>query len=172
MLDPIQLYAEMALMHASEEYSVQPHALNPMIHLDGILDREREKAIAERIDSIATSYGCWIGNWLIGQCHAKWINLNDATPPRVQIGERIYSPIEAVRRRLLSDTAPRLSLLLKQAMEHQRVTSNASIALTLQQAWNDRATDPRFVNSETEAIHAEGAFAAMDPWIREGFFPG
>ncbi len=71
MLDPIQLYAEMALMHASEEYSVQPHALNPMIHLDGILDREREKAIAERIDSIATSYGCWIGNWLIGQCHAN-----------------------------------------------------------------------------------------------------
>jgi 2-polyprenyl-3-methyl-5-hydroxy-6-metoxy-1,4-benzoquinol methylase len=162
--------AEAATIHAVEQHC-SPSPLT--IHrVDLILDAERAQGLHDQRSALVTCYGAWLGAWLVDAAAGQWCGLHEPVPPRVQVGSLLYSPLDAVERRLSSAAASTLQSLVQQAMQTYQAEQAASplssphnLVQVNQEAWDKLSEDVRFVAHSFPAT-AEQAEEALDPWIR------
>ncbi|TWU23399.1 bifunctional 3-demethylubiquinone-9 3-methyltransferase/ 2-octaprenyl-6-hydroxy phenol methylase [Novipirellula galeiformis] len=171
-----QLYA-LALaanQHACEHHgqTISTKVANAIDRVGEILDRERSLGHSEFIESMTVCYGAWWGEYVREHFGGRWIGLSEPTAPRVRLGGSVYSPMDAVRRRLLDDSAPTLRALADRLRSARESTTAETIAVN-QLAWDTKANDPRFTLSGGLPGSREEALAAIDPWLAgEGTLEG
>jgi len=159
-------FAGAAEMHAKERHGI---SLNPnhWDELDLVLTRERTHGDPGELESLALCYGAWIGQVLVATRNAEWISLHEPVPPRIRLQGHLYSPIDAVRRRLTEPAAPAIENLINKIPadtlpdQQQHRDDNRS-------AWDQLSGDHRFVNPHANAsISQEQVKAALDPWLAD-----
>lgn len=173
MPNGLHAFAASAVLHASEHYGVELDWEHPE-SLDRILDREREKHELERHNSIALCYGAWLGQRAVQFANGEWIGLHEPTPPRVCVFGVVCSPIDAVKRRLVSDSAPTLATLIEPLKRWSQLPEeDAKVQSQNRTAWDAKDSDARFVQFEGIPDNREAALAAIDPWVlQEGPLEG
>jgi SAM-dependent methyltransferase len=160
-----------ALALAADEHARQQHGqristddADAIDCVDQILDRERSGADAQRIDSLTLCYGAWWGEWVRRQFGGQWCGLCEPTPPRIRSGGSIYSPMDAVRRRLLRETAATLRAMAEELHRSTPPANDDPLAAN-RAAWDARADDPRFTLTGGLTLSREAAEASVDPWL-------
>ncbi|WP_231741848.1 class I SAM-dependent methyltransferase [Stieleria varia] len=134
--------------------------------VDQILDRERIVGDPAFLQSLVLVYGAWWGEYLALHFGGQWTGVSEPTPPKLLIGGVIYSPLDAVRRRLTDPSSPSLNEL-SAALRRDKESSNIPIQQQNRQAWDDKANDPRFVFSGILPESRQEALQAVDPWLRD-----
>ncbi len=121
-------------------------------------------------DAIA-QLGSWLGETLSDGMDA-WIGFGDTIPPRVQIGDILYSPFDEISRRL-HPALPYPQVTLKELVRTAKAAlaqwqkNTAEINQTNQKAWNTLAASERFVVQEPVRLTLEQASMALDPWLSQ-----
>jgi len=158
--------AQAAIQHASEQHGqdIPQDFAGAVARVDIILDQQRMSGSADFVHSLTACYGAWLGELIRCQQGGNWTGLNEPAAPRIEFNGQLYSPMDAVQRRLLNGSAPTLCSLLEQLQTASRdaVDDGAAGNLT---AWNAKAEDPRFVQSQPLPDSCEAALAAIDPWL-------
>ncbi len=159
------------LSAAAEIHADQRHGLaltdDGLARIDQILDREREQGDPGERESVALCYGAWIGQHLVMRHHAVWVGLYEPVPPRVRLQGVCYSPIDAVRRRLVDPAAASVHQLVSCTIRssHADVASETTINRS---AWDHCAGDVRFAASDAGApLDSAAIQAALDPWLMD-----
>lgn len=166
-------FAETACVHAWENHAIRiglSGDSHDLIRVDGILNTYRglrNQADEDRseIESLVLCYGAWLGLWIQNRWHGRWIGLNEVVAPRVVANGLIFSPLDAVRRRLTDTSAPALRQLVVQLSDQFPNPLPANAKALNGAAWDKRSTDPRFANLEPWSMIPEKALEALDPWI-------
>jgi 2-polyprenyl-3-methyl-5-hydroxy-6-metoxy-1,4-benzoquinol methylase len=195
-LSLLHRYAQAAEVHAAEEYGFGRAAATTgtivlsVQALDWIMNVERSKfsdhsqnassgqasdSFNPVIDDLTLCYGAWFGFHIV-ECFpgAQWVGLDEPLPPRILLHGLAYSPIDAVRRLLISHTAPTLAILWRQLLESHRSIGNVNSAESLnRKAWDDLVRDPRFLANDDLPRDPAAARSALDPWlVAEGDLSG
>ncbi len=160
-------FARAAIEHAEDQHGMKI-GNGDVASVDQIIDRERGRQETRNFDAIVLCYGAWFGEWICKNFHGKWIGLNEPTPPRIRVAGSIYSPLDAVRRRMMSESAATLGSLA--AKLNVSIDSQSDWEQTKQinrAAWNDLHADPRFVRIDAWNFDRVRAMNAIDPWLKE-----
>jgi 2-polyprenyl-3-methyl-5-hydroxy-6-metoxy-1,4-benzoquinol methylase len=155
-----------AIHHAREHHGVQLD-LESIALLDRILDDERSIGDLSSLESLVLCYGAWVGQYLIRNRDGQWVGLHEPTPPRVSIAGIRYSPMDAVRRRLVDPKNPKLLELIESATT--KSLSNEDLARITDRnrmAWDQMGSDSRFVHQEAFSLDREALLESIDPWLR------
>ena len=108
--------ADAACIHALEYFQIRislSSELNSLAEVDEVLDACRSDSDQSELESIILCYGAWLGEWIRIRFSGRWIGLNESTAPRMLVHGEIISPLDAVRRRLISRQAPTLQTLVE-----------------------------------------------------------
>jgi SAM-dependent methyltransferase len=163
---PLSPYAKVAMEHARDRHGIELN-FTSIASLDEILDRERSTLELEELESLVLCYGAWFGEWLIEKKAGTWVGFDEPVPPRIRIGNRHYSPLDAVRRRLLSKEAATLSEITKATLKTSKAVSlNIDYLEQNRNAWNALTKDERFVIDEFEPT-LEEARSRLEPWLKQ-----
>lgn len=156
-----------ARTHAAEKYGL---ALGPesLADVDRILLTEARDADPDVRKTLVVAFGAWLGEWCGWRWKAQWVGLFEPAPPRVLIQGIPFSPIDAVRRRLLDPASPSLPQTLAQIEERMQKQADfrARARAINKAAWDGLADDPRFAGGPVPADREE-ALAALDEWLRD-----
>jgi SAM-dependent methyltransferase len=162
-LAQLRQLAATAEVHAREEHGL---TLSPdrAPEVDRILQAESGKADAARRDLLSACYGAWLGWLSIQRWDSCWIGLWESGAPRLRIAGLVFSPMDAVRRRLEDPRSPPLQEVLRRIDDWTREQSAACrLASTRNRdAWDALALDPRFAGGE-----APNGRSALDEWLRD-----
>lgn len=165
-------FAETAVIHAQQRHGIQLSSdAAGVAAVDQVLDRERDEGDPQEHPSLALCYGSWLGEYAAHRYGAQWVGMHEPEPPRLQVAGVVCSPIDAVARRLESETAPPLTQ--RMAEMDDWVEFFPSIVSTRdhnQQAWDRLANEPQFANTaalDERLPDRKAAEAALDPWLRE-----
>jgi SAM-dependent methyltransferase len=154
--------AEAACRHARERHQTLLRPGN-WDQVDVILDREREQPVPEEQEALALCYGAWTGQELIQSFSAEWTGLHEPVPPRIRIRGVCYSPVDAIRRRLITSAAPPLRELVRNISRSPAEEDSLEANRT---AWNHRAGDQKFASVDLAIPETrEQALEALDPWL-------
>jgi SAM-dependent methyltransferase len=159
-LHQLEELARAAEAHARLEHGVMLDAGA----LDGILGAEAAKGDSRRRETLAASYGAWLGELVRKRWGAQWVGLSEPAAPRLRVGGLLVSPIDAVRRRLQDPAAPALQALLDRLekwIQEQKAGPPSS------DAWDRLSEDPRFVGGDDLPRDTAAAREALDEWIRK-----
>jgi SAM-dependent methyltransferase len=149
-MDPME-----ALARAAEEHTRREHG----VELDSVETADRVLASASgHVESLAASYGAWLGRLAVRRFGARWVGLAEPVPPRLLVGGVPSSPIDAVRRRLQDPKAPSLVEILARFERWARDAEAARAAAAANAgAWDRLAGAARFAGA-SEA-------GELDPWL-------
>ena len=103
--------ARAAELHARQEHGL---ALNNVDQVDQILRAEAGRPDPQRAESLAATYGAWVGELARRRWRGGWVGLSEPAAPRLSVASILVSPIDAVRRRLQDPAAPTLAVLFQQ----------------------------------------------------------
>ena len=158
--------AEAAVIHAADVHRLYLQA-DSLSLVDQILDRERARTDLNYQQSLALCYGGWLGQFAVDHFGAKWIGLHEPVAPRLLLAGFVCSPIDAVRRRLMSDQAPSMQQLADTLETWSSYAAETGHVLESNRiAWDRLLDDPRFVNPGELPADRAAAQAALDPWLR------
>ena len=163
----LQALSLAADQHAREQHGhpigiTDPAALDLV---DRILDRERSIGNPELIEPLTLCYGAWWGEYINHHSGGQWVGVNEPTPPRVSLRGLVFSPLDAVRRRLMDESAPSLHSLARDLDRSPFDVIEPEI-VSNRLAWDDKAKDPRFTQTGQLPGNREEALEAVDPWLR------
>ena len=160
-------YAQAAVEHAADRHKLVLGSSDVQV-VDQVLDRERESGSREEREAISLCYGAWFGELLCASLKGEWVGLSEPTPPRVRIRGIDYSPIDAVKRRLESTSAPKLSALFEQLQKDNRIAERSESDSRKNLAvWERLSADRRFVADLNKQLSREESLASLDPWLVE-----
>jgi len=162
-LIPLQQLAAAAEEHARTEHRVSL-GLDSVADVDRVLTAEAARLSPERLESLSACYGAWLG-WLSLQLwDARWVGLSEPTPPRILVAGRLFSPMDAVRRRLEDPKAVSLAEIFTRIVHEVRDQGalRARAAAKNRDAWDALASDPRFAGGPVATDRS-----ALDEWLRE-----
>jgi SAM-dependent methyltransferase len=163
-MDPaggLEELAAAAEMHARREHGAEIGGDDAAL-ADRILRAEAARADPARFESLAASYGAWLGRLAARRWNALWVGLSEPAPPRLRVGGVLVSPFDAVRRRLADPQAPSLEEILRRLEPWARVPSDP--AALNREAWNRLEGEERFAGTPELPEDPE---AALDEWIRK-----
>ena len=159
-LTQLRRLAATAEVHAREEHG---QALGPdgAAAVDRLLVAEARSADPGRRDMLSACYGAWLGSLSLQRWEARWIGLSEASPPRIVVLGLIFSPMDAVRRRLDDPKAPPLPELLQRidAWAKDQAAARAQAPARNKAAWDQLADDPRFAGGAPPT--------ELDEWLRD-----
>ncbi len=163
-LKHLQQLAQVAALHAKDQ-GVQA-TLQPAV-VDQLLDRLREQQPID-FDAIVPCYGAWFGETCIRQFSGHWLALDEPVPPRIQIAGGVFSPMDAIHRRLTRPNAARLVDLFEELATWAETSANRDWHSENLQAWTTLVESGRFVN-HLVPTDRQTAEASLDAWlIQEG----
>lgn len=159
-------FAEAAIHHARDRYAIGHEQLSLAL-VDRILDNERATLDASELESLVLCYGAWFGDYLVRRFEGCWVGLDEPTPPRICIDRVRYSPMDAVRRRLVDSRASTLATLAVR-LDHRPVNDkdDKQLAEYNRAAWDLLVEDARFVAQEEFLVDREVLRESLDPWIK------
>jgi len=163
--------AAVAIEHAKTFHNVAL-SVNDWAATDAVLIREKASASSATIESLSACYGAWLGSWAVTTLNGCWIGLHEPVPPRVTVQGLVFSPIDAVRRLLLTgdhslsliEITDRLRQWKRQADESQ---DRQTFLTTNRHAWDARHADVQFTSSGTSSLEPDTVAAAIDPWLQQ-----
>lgn len=159
--DPARQLEELAT--AAETHARLEHGLS--IGADGVdlsdrvLRAEAARPDPVRLESLVACYGAWLGRVAVRRWNARWAGLSEASPPRLEIGGFLVSPMDAVRRRLQDHSAPSLPEIVERLEQWTREKRGDGAIDANRAAWDALAGDERFAGSVDPG-------AALDEWVR------
>lgn len=171
-LELLKQLAATAEVHAQDVFGCElPLTIG---RVDRILDSIRlQDEFDEHLDSIVSCYGAWFGEVCIAKHNGEWFALDEPVPPRIRVFQHLFSPMDAVARRLSHGDVPKLAELLEQLPE-SRIAKSTTAAPTLsgeahylehnRAAWDVLTQDSRFAVGELPESSDE-ALRALDPWL-------
>jgi SAM-dependent methyltransferase len=166
-LTALDQFAGIAETHAREEYGLN---LGPdsLADVDRILMAEVQRGGPDVRQTLTVSFGAWLGRWCLRRWKARWVGLFEPAAPRILIQGISFSPIDAVRRRLLDPSSPPLPQVLSQIDELIRKQAELRDRApdANKAAWDALAEDPRFAGGAPPADRDE-ALASLDEWLRD-----
>ncbi|HZE98423.1 MAG TPA: class I SAM-dependent methyltransferase [Planctomycetota bacterium] len=167
-LTPLRQLAAGAELHARETHRLNL-GVDDVHQVDRILQAEAANLTPERREPLAACYGAWLGWLALQRWNARWIGLSEAAPPRVQVAGLVFSPMDAVRRRLQDPQSPSLPELLQKIDSWSREQAGARDRAPGRNkaAWDALAADPRFAGPVELPPDRDAACAALDEWLRE-----
>jgi SAM-dependent methyltransferase len=161
--DPVQQLEELAA--GAEAHARQEHGaalgLDNVSAADRTLHSESQRLDPQRLEMLAACYGAWLGRLAVRRWQARWVGLSEPAAPRVSIAGVLFSPVDAVRRRLLDPAAMKLAAIVRQFETWARPAAGATAAN--RDAWDRLAADPRFAGAGNPPQDPE---AALDEWVR------
>lgn len=171
-LAQLEALVGVAIHHAAEVHGATiASTVSDLSRIDRLLEVESAQSDPSRFATLAACYGTWFGALAVRELHARWIALDEPVAPRVQVGHLVFSPIDAVTRRLSAPgTSPSLSELFAKLSASVSAGSPPAREALLSQnraAWTALANHPRFAGPLTLPPDARSATAALDPWLRE-----
>lgn len=137
--------------------------------MDRALDASRADAGPHDVLNLASCYGAWLGEFLRRELGARWIGLGEPSPPRLVVSGRVISPMDVVRRRLDSASAPTVARVLDIVRGWTYAPPDRGRVLKRNlAAWNDPSLSGPF-NARDMTLTRETALESLDPWVaREG----
>lgn len=149
--------------HAREEHRL---TLGPdsAPQVDRLLLSEAGMADAARRDMLSACYGAWLGWLAIQRGDARWVGLSESASPRIAAAGMVFSPMDAVRRRLEDPASPSLPEILQRVdtWSRDQAAARARAAARNRDAWDALASDPRFAGGEPPR-----APDGLDDWLRD-----
>lgn len=149
--------------HAREEHGL---ALGPdsVPQIDRILAAEAVAADAARRDMLSACYGAWLGWLALQRWEARWIGLAEPSAPRILVAGLVFSPMDAVRRRLDDARSTPLPEVFQRidAWTRDQAAVRATAAARNRAAWDALADDPRFAGGPPPTDRA-----GLDEWLRD-----
>jgi SAM-dependent methyltransferase len=170
MAHPLVPFYETAKIHAMKRFGRQLdwNGTDGLKQVDSVLDACRINHEQTELESLVLCYGAWFGEWIVKSHSGKWINWDESTPPRVWVHHQVVSPLNAVKRRLLGEDAPKLVDLAHQLQGWADDVAGSHVSIHENRlAWNRRSFDVKFAHQGAWSMSSEQAIAAIDPWIRE-----
>ncbi len=164
----LRALAETAVQHAQ-----QMHGLVLDGSSSSLADADRAMLIGRQPDQItelATCYGAYLGEIAVRELEARWIGLGETQAPRLRVGGRPASPIDAARRRL---TEPNHAAALPDLFDRMQAwvaecAADRAVSLDRNRsAWDARSDDERFAGASSLPPDRAAAQAALDPWVAE-----
>lgn len=155
--------AAAAEVHAREEHR-QTLSPDSIPAVDRILQAESGQAEASRRDTLSACYGAWLGWLSLQRWDARWIGLSEPSAPRILIAGLVFSPMDAVRRRLEDSKSPSLPEVFTRidTWTKEQSVARARAATRNRDAWDALAKDPRFAGGELPKDPE-----ALDEWLRD-----
>ena len=162
-LHQLRQLAGAAEVHAREEHrqTLSPDSVGVV---DRILQAESGRADDSRRDMLSACYGAWLGWLSLQRWDARWIGLSETSAPRILIAGLVFSPMDAVRRRLEDSKSPSLPdvLIRIDAWTKEQSAARSRAAARNKDAWDKLADDPRFAGGEPPKDPE-----ALDEWLRD-----
>lgn len=127
--------------------------------VDRILQAEAGRP--DGVPTLSACYGAWLGWIVLQRWDARWVGLSETAAPRILVAGRLFSPIDAVRRRLEDPKAPSIPEVLNR-IDHdvrEQAALRARSAEKNRGAWDALASDPRFAGGP--------APTELDEWLRD-----
>ncbi len=164
--DPLARLRQLAAaaeVHAREEHRV-PLGPDGAPDVDRILRTEAGRADAQARATLTACYGAWIGWLSIQRWESRWIGLSEPAAPRILASGLVFSPMDAVRRRLEDPASPSLPEVLGRidAWVRDQTAARGRAAARNRSAWDALASDPRFAGGEPPRNRE-----ALDDWLRD-----
>jgi len=111
-LAQLRQLAGTAEVHAREEHG-QTLGPDSAAAVDRILLAEAGRADVPQKGMLSACYGAWLGWLSIQRGDARWIGLDEPAAPRILASGLVFSPMDAVRRRLEDPQSPTLPEVLQ-----------------------------------------------------------
>ena len=147
-----------AELHAKKEGDLET--------MDRTIDACRADKDAAEIQNVGLCYGAWLGEKLRCDFGASWLGVLEPSAPRLAVAERVISPIDAVLRRLTSESAPSLRQILDTISAWKTSTKSREEILEInRKVWDGLAGSPRFAGLPPKLMESKAALDAVDPWI-------
>ena len=149
--------------HAREEHG-QTLSPDGVPQIDRLLLAEGARADAARREMLSACYGAWLGWLAIQRWDSRWIGLSESAPPRIWIAGLVFSPMDAVRRRLSDPKSTPLPDVFQRidAWSKDQTAARTRAAGRNREAWDALADDPRFAGGDATADPV-----ALDEWLRD-----
>ncbi|MBV8878359.1 MAG: methyltransferase domain-containing protein [Planctomycetaceae bacterium] len=173
-MPPVDSLAQLRrLAAAAEEHARREHRLglspDAVAQVDRLLRTEGGQADAVRREMLSACYGAWLGWFALQRWDACWVGLAEPSAPRIQVAGLLFSPMDAVRRRLEDPKAPALPDVLRDidAWSREQAAARGRAPTRNREAWDKLADDPRFAGGELPRDPD-----ALDEWLRDEALPG